>query len=646
MSKCVRVLVLVLSVCCSGLCMAREHEHTHHGGADPSVKPPRVLLDKSPRIVWYQLDRLDNQRLLLVERNSDDPKYEPVFKAILIRAGMARQVREEALAGLVALNNSDPSIELLEVLEDLDTNNRDQKRVGHELAAIMLDQPATTLAANRELFSKAIESQAGFFRVVGFAGLIAGGTIEHTSEAEADKLDWLAAMALVPDDRVRGEQLDAVISLLSASQPKAVREAAIAALAFMPEKDADMFRLIAPFLSDEDFRTTAVRTLLSIPPDAQPSDLSGSLVETLVGQAEATPADARTMDAFVDAMQLTDQLLAKLPVDDARVYRQRLREITVRVIRIQTVQEEMRYDTSYFAVEAGRPVQVVLRNEDLMPHNFVITVPGALQDVAMAGAELGLMPGFEGKPYIPVSEKVLFGSDMVQANQQVRLTFTAPKEPGEYPYVCTFPRHWMRMYGVMIVVEDLDDWLQNPTEPVDPIGSTRSFVQSWTIDDFANEIQSGLRGRSPEIGRRMFEEATCAQCHKVNGQGGAVGPELADAFQRWKGDPVAVLREILDPSHRIDPKYAVQLVITDDGQVFTGIIQAEDKSSVSLITNPEVPTPTIVERDNIEEIVKSSVSMMPKALLDRFSRAEVLELLAYLQALKPNVEVNAQDAGQ
>lgn len=263
----------------------------------------------------------------------------------------------------------------------------------------------------------------------------------------------------------------------------------------------------------------------------------------------------------------------------------------------------------------------------------------------MAGAELGLSPGFEGKPYIPVSDKVLFGSDMVQANQQVRLTFTAPSEPGEYPYVCTFPRHWMRMYGVMIVVEDLDDWLQNPTEPVDPIGSTRSFVRSWVIDDFADDIESGLRGRSPEIGRRIFEEATCAQCHRVHGKGGSVGPELADVFQRWKGDRIAVLREIIDPSHRIDPKYAVQLVMTDDGQVLTGIVQAEDKSSVSLITNPEVPTPTVVERDSIEEIVKSSVSMMPKALLDWFSKDEVFELLAYLQALKPANESDAQAVG-
>ncbi len=54
---------------------------------------------------------------------------------------------------------------------------------------------------------------------------------------------------------------------------------------------------------------------------------------------------------------------------------------------------------SFFAVEAGRPVQVVLNNEDLMPHNFVITTPGALQEVAIAGALLTQNPG--GTPYVP-----------------------------------------------------------------------------------------------------------------------------------------------------------------------------------------------------------------------------------------------------
>ena len=47
--------------------------------------------------------------------------------------------------------------------------------------------------------------------------------------------------------------------------------------------------------------------------------------------------------------------------------------------------------------------------------------------------------------------------------------FTAPAAPGEYIYVCTFPGHWLRMYGVMLVVRDLEAWGGQTTVPTDPM---------------------------------------------------------------------------------------------------------------------------------------------------------------------------------
>jgi putative heme-binding domain-containing protein len=358
----------------------------------------------------------------------------------------------------------------------------------------------------------------------------------------------------------------------------------------------------------------------------------------LVEYAESTPAENRTSDAFVDAMQLADGLLAAIPVADAKAYRGRLREVTVRVVRIRTIEEEMRYDTPYFAVEAGRPVQVILENDDLMPHNLVVTVPGALKEVAKEGLAVGPRGGWQGKQYVPDSDQVLFATDAVQPHGQYRLTFDAPSEPGEYPYVCTFPQHWYRMHGVMVVVDDLDAWLQDPTEPADPIGSNRSFIQAWTVDDFEGQLESGLRGRTPEIGKQLFAEASCAGCHRVGGEGGKIGPELTKVFSRWKGDPRAVLREILEPSHRIDDKYAMHLVLTVDGQTVSGIVTDETRDAVTLVASPEAEEPTIIARDDIEEMVKTSQSMMPKSLLDQYTRDEILEILAYLKSVDPQVD--------
>jgi putative heme-binding domain-containing protein len=625
--------LLAVFVClASGTAQDHQHDHGDHGDK-PTEPPPRIFLDKSPRVIWYQLDRLTNERLLAVERATDDVKYAPVYTAILIRAGMAQQDREEALRGLVTINKSDAVTELLATLQETKDDDKEQQRVGRQLAAMLLHQPTEALVAKASDFQAATRSANRVLRSTGYAGLIAAGKADLAWQAASQDsnatLDYLAAVPLVPAAKMRGSLRESVVSLLSEATPANVRKAAIVALASVPSNVEANFQVVAPFVAEDAYRTPAVRTLLRIQTDKRDAATAKQLVDVLVEHAEKTPADQRTTDEFVDAMQLADQLIALVPTEEARSYRDRLRAVTVRVVRIKTVEEEMRYDTRFFAVEAGRPVQVVLNNEDLMPHNFVITTPGALQEVAIAGALLTQNPG--GTPYVPISDKVLHFTDMVQPHQQVRLTFTAPTEPGEYPYVCTFPRHWMRMYGVMIVVEDLDVWLKDPKEPTDPTGNNRSFVQNWTFEDLSGDVAANLRGRSPEIGARIFKEATCAQCHKVAGQGGAVGPELTDVFQRWKRDSLGVLREIIDPSHKIDPKFAMQIVLTVDGKIVTGIVASEDKDTISMIVNPEAPQPTVIKRDDIDEIEKSSKSLMPKALLDRFTKDEIFELLGYLE---------------
>ncbi|MDA7910291.1 c-type cytochrome, partial [bacterium] len=298
--------------------------------------------------------------------------------------------------------------------------------------------------------------------------------------------------------------------------------------------------------------------------------------------------------------------------------------------------EEMRYDVPWFAVQAGTDIQIILKNEDLMAHNLVITMPEALQTVALQAAAEGPTIGPSGKQYVPDSSDVLFGTEMVSAETQTRVTFRAPSTPGEYPYVCTFPGHWMRMYGVMVVVDNLGEFQRNPVEPKDPVGSNRPLVQAWKVEDLNNKIEMGLRGRSFEIGKKIFNEATCAQCHKVGQEGKAVGPDLTDLWSRWKRDAAGVLREIIEPSHKIEAKYIVRKVITLDGDVISGIVVAEDKETISILPNPESPEPTVIAQEDIDDMIKSSVSIMPKGLMDRFTEDEIFELLSYLRSLNSN----------
>ena len=184
----------------------------------------------------------------------------------------------------------------------------------------------------------------------------------------------------------------------------------------------------------------------------------------------------------------------------------------------------------------------------------------------------------------------------------------------------------------MVVVDDLDAWNQSPVEPATPIGSNRSFVQAWTLDDFQGAFDSDLRGRSPTIGEKIFNEASCVGCHKINNVGGVVGPDLTDVYTKWKSDHLAVLREILEPSHTIDNKYAMQTVLTAEGKTVSGIVVNENDDSIALLTNPESKEPVIIDQDDIEFIKRSPTSMMPKALMDQYSKDEIMELMAYLKS--------------
>lgn len=613
--------------------------HDHAAMAAMESAPRTVFLDKSEKVVRYQLARLGDAQLLRVPRRLGDERYAPVFEAILARAGMSLQHRQEALSALVDLRRASPVEVMLDALAGVAGTGRQQDRTRAQLAAMLLSLPSGVLDESLDALRAAMTSSDAALRPIGYAGVAAaqrGQLAWVTAKADAGATrDWLASVALIPVDRRHPTLHGLVAGLLAPEHPDAVRRDAVAALAEVPGDWSETIALAAPLAGDERFRAAAVQTLLKAPSQAADVETSRNLVSMLVDLAESTSAEDRTTNEFLDAMQLADQLMAALPIAEARRFRRRLRETTVRVVRIHTVEEEMRYDTPYFAVEAGRPVQIVLQNEDLMPHNLVVTAPGALREVAEEGATLGPRPGFEGKPYVPESPLVLFATEMVQAGGQARLTFTAPSEPGEFPFVCTFPRHWMRMYGVMVVTDDLDAWLQDPVAPDDPIGGDRFFVQAWTIDALAPDLDSGLAGRTPAIGERLFSEATCAQCHQVQGVGGAVGPALDGVFAKWKNDPAALLQEVLDPSHQIEPQYAVHIVVTNSGEVVTGIVQSQNAASVSILSDPEAAEPKVIPRSDIDEMIKTSTSLMPKALLDRYTKDEIMELLAYLQSLPP-----------
>jgi putative heme-binding domain-containing protein len=104
-----------------------------------------------------------------------------------------------------------------------------------------------------------------------------------------------------------------------------------------------------------------------------------------------------------------------------------------------------------FSVHAGEPIKLTFVNPDAVPHNWALLRPESLFRVGNLLNKIIAEPDAATRHYIPRTDDVLVYADIVGPQDQFIIYFRAPKKKGKYPYVCTFPGHWMVMNGEMIV---------------------------------------------------------------------------------------------------------------------------------------------------------------------------------------------------
>jgi putative heme-binding domain-containing protein len=121
-----------------------------------------------------------------------------------------------------------------------------------------------------------------------------------------------------------------------------------------------------------------------------------------------------------------------------------------RVIEIETG-KNLSYATREFTVKASERLAFTLSNPDVVPHNWVLVQPDALQVVGQLGNQMIVSPEAFARQYIPKSDKIIVHTDIVSPGDKQTIYFPAPAKPGRYPFLCTFPGHWMVMNGVMVV---------------------------------------------------------------------------------------------------------------------------------------------------------------------------------------------------
>lgn len=140
--------------------------------------------------------------------------------------------------------------------------------------------------------------------------------------------------------------------------------------------------------------------------------------------------------------------------------------------------------------------------------------------------------------------------------------------------------------------------------------------------------KTALNAANPQAGKVVFTRV-CANCHKLFGEGGDVGPELTGS-QRANID--YILENVLDPSAVVPGEYRMTAFQLLDGRTITGIVRRETPQSLTVRTlNEEL----VVAKNDIDERQQTRLSIMPDGLFENLSDEEILNLVRYLSEPKP-----------
>ncbi|MFL5243885.1 MAG: PQQ-dependent sugar dehydrogenase [Gemmataceae bacterium] len=174
-----------------------------------------------------------------------------------------------------------------------------------------------------------------------------------------------------------------------------------------------------------------------------------------------------------------------------------------------------------------------------------------------------------------------------------------------------------------------------------PVGPVRDLFEGYfpSDDKAPRKLGSNPKPRAiltlkgdPERGERLFwsQAVNCGSCHKIGDRGTSVGPELTSIGKlRPRED---LLESILEPSRRIEPKYASYVAQLADGRSITGLLVKRDDKEVVLrdAQNKEIT----VAAKKVEELRPSRTSLMPDGQMAGLTAQEAADLLEYLATRK------------
>lgn len=152
--------------------------------------------------------------------------------------------------------------------------------------------------------------------------------------------------------------------------------------------------------------------------------------------------------------------------------------------------------------------------------------------------------------------------------------------------------------------------------------------RDYSVDDVVKIVGTGLHDRDFANGRNLFHSTTCFSCHRFDGTGGGLGPDLTAAGSRFSARDL--IENIVEPSKVISDQYGSEQVTMDNGAVLIGRAYV-DGDRLHVVYDPRNPDEKeVVELSRVKSRQPYPVSFMPTGLLNALNPEEVQDLLAYI----------------
>jgi putative membrane-bound dehydrogenase-like protein len=184
--------------------------------------------------------------------------------------------------------------------------------------------------------------------------------------------------------------------------------------------------------------------------------------------------------------------------------------------------------------------------------------------------------------------------------------------------VSAFQLRQMQSYG--------NDTISGRVAELWPELAEQSREKAERIAELRKLLSSETLAKADTSNGRWLFSRSCANCHTLFGEGKKIAPDLTGA---QRNNLNYLLENIADPSATVSKNFQMRVVLLEDGRVLNGVVLAENEKTLTIQT---VTEQVAIQRDEIDIMQDSKLSMMPENLLNVLKEDQVRDLIGYLMS--------------